>query len=35
MARDATKPDSLEREAADSEYEAALKAFRTIANQIK
>ena len=33
MARDSTKPDTPEREAADREYEAAIAAFRLLAEQ--
>jgi hypothetical protein len=33
MARDSTKPDTPEREAADREYVAAMAAFRLLAEQ--
>jgi hypothetical protein len=35
MALDVTKPDTSEREAASREYDAALVAFRSIANRLR
>jgi hypothetical protein len=35
MKRDATKPATAEQQTADQEYEAAMSAFREIANRIR
>jgi hypothetical protein len=35
MARDSTRPDTLEREKADRQYDAALAAFRSAAERFR